>query len=162
MTLFTQLSDIQQHLSTGNLQALEACLNDTTRAVSLEDYQAQLEKGLHRALQLAKRTFAQAVYFEYDLDNNWDSSFTVCKEYYPLEADNEDWAAPGPGTRDFPGPSLPAFAELYTDFDTPETLSLIAATVLVFAKACRTVQSNTPQNLKLCIAFHGQDPIFRL
>lgn len=161
MTLFTRLADIQQHVSTGNLQALEAYLNDVTRAVSLEDYQAQLEKGLHRAFQLAKRTFSQAVYFEYDLDNNWDSVFTVCKEYFPPEADNEDWAVPGPGTRDFPGPSLPEFAELYTNFDTPETLSLIAATVLVFAKACRNAASD-PHGVQLCIAFHDQDPIFRL
>ncbi|MBL0386462.1 hypothetical protein JJB07_07360 [Tumebacillus sp. ITR2] len=161
MRVFEKLDEMQRHVTSGDLQALERLMNldERTREVSLSLYQEQLEKGLKKALQLAKRTFSQAVYFEYDLDNGWDSSFFVCKNYNPPEAEDEDWACPGPGTRDFAGPSLPEFAELYTEFETPTTVSLIAATVLAYIRACRNVQSD---DIHLCIAFHDQDPILRV
>src|SRR5687767_7273654 len=75
-------------------------------AVCLTDYQTSLARGLDTAVRRATSSAARAVYFEYDLDNAWESAFFICPDYRPESAGDEDWACDysddvsGPDMRD--------------------------------------------------------------
>ncbi|EJS70280.1 hypothetical protein CN425_13685 [Bacillus cereus] len=132
------------------------------KAIDLESYKESIRVGLNEAIQIATSEEAKSLYFEYDLDNEWDSQFYICEEYVPLEEEDDDWASEW--TYDIEGPRSVELADLYAEngFDISEkaigiTLYLIARTVCSFTSACIDVQSNIP----ICISFHDQDPIMR-
>lgn len=123
------------------------------KLIPLDLYKESMRIGLKEA---------KAIYFEYDLDNEWDSQFYICDDYMFLEEDDEDWASDW--TDEIEGPSLGELADIYGEngFDSDKravgiTLYLIARTVCSFISACSGVQSNIP----ICIGFHDQDPIIR-
>ena len=114
---------------------------------------------------MAQKQKAPAIYFEYDLDNNWDSTFFICKEYSALEDNDDDWASNW--NEDLQGPRLKEFANIYEidGFDINETavgstIYLIARTVISYAKAYQVLSDES--SLAVCIAFHDQDPIIRI
>ena len=91
------------------------------------------------ALQAAARCRANAVYFEYDLDNDWQSAFFLCEKYKPESAQDDDWACDW--IENFSGPDFPEASDIYREnhFDrTPiakgSTLYLIARTVAAFGR----------------------------
>jgi hypothetical protein len=138
---------------------------DNIRTVDLTAYEAALSKHLRQAYQAARAATAAAIYFEYDLDNGWDSTFFICGAYRPEAAADDDWACDWES--DFPGPSLDSFAALYAQnrgfaespFATGSSLFLVARTVASFGRAA--LQAGTPPCV-LCIGFHDQSPIQRL
>ncbi|MGG0152809.1 hypothetical protein [Bacillus mycoides] len=132
------------------------------KLIPLDSYKESMRIGLKEALEIAESEEAKAIYFEYDLDNEWDSHFYICEEYFSLEEEDDDWASEW--TYDIEGPKSIELADMYTEngFDTNEkaigiTLYLIARTVRGFMSVCSEVQSNIP----ICIGFHDQDPIIR-
>ena len=127
-------------------------------------YQRLLDPFVVDAAMGAEALKAKAVYFEYDLDNDWQSGFYLCGEYNPESADDEDWACDW--IEDFGGPEFPEASKIYREnyFDrTPiakgSTLYLVARTVAAFG---RCVVHTAPPNLTVCIAFHDQAPIVRI
>jgi hypothetical protein len=118
-----------------------------------------------KALKKVRTADARAIYFEYDIDNSWRSSFYVCKEYAELEVGDDDWACRW--VSQVRGCGIPEFTEIYNTTDTfcatPEataiTLYLIARTT---AALKATVIRKSPGTIKICIGFHDQDPIHRL
>jgi len=133
-------------------------------ALDFVSYQRALENSFAKAVQGAHEAGAKAVYFEYDLDNDWQSNFFLCGEYSPEEAEDEDWACDWKA--EVAGPEFPAASEVYLEnnFDqTPvakgSTLYLVARTV---AACGRCVDKHPLGNLAVCIAFHDQNPIMRL
>lgn len=131
--------------------------------VDFSEYSKELESSWK--LSLSSSDKANAIYFEYDLDNNWDSSFFVCQEYTKREFGDDDWACEW--LKDLQGPKFEELTEIYADTDnfckTPEataiTLYLIARTVATFG---RIVSRQDINNLAITIGFHGQDPIMRI
>ena len=134
------------------------------RAVDLSEYQQALCGDLSTAVSRASPLRAKAVYFEYDLDNGWDSAFFLCQEYGPEGTGNDDWACDW--IEEITGPSLAEFGDLYSEngFDSTDaaigaTLYMIARTVASLGRCSEEVDLN---GIMLCIGFHDQDPITRI
>ena len=133
--------------------------------VDMSDYEKDLMKSLSEAVETADKTSAGAIYFEYDMDNNWQGNFFVCPEYQSEEEEDDDWASEW--DKEVEGPDLPAFTAIYAEFGGYEdkkssmgvTLCLIARTVSVFGRCV----DNLPEHpFAICIGFHDQDPIWRI
>ncbi len=102
--------------------------------IQLDSYEESMRIGLRETLEIAESEEVKAIYFEYDLDNEWNSRFYICEEYVPLEEEDDDWASEW--TYDIEGPKSVELADVYAEngFDTSEkavgiTLYLIARTV---------------------------------
>ncbi|RFB14709.1 hypothetical protein DZB84_14785 [Bacillus sp. HNG] len=177
MNIFDHLDGFQADLRSKGLEELEEkyynlCsklagigFTDEIRKVDLQSYENKLTDLLQESIQLAHKQKAKAIYFEYDLDNNWDSAFFICGDYSPLEDEDDDWASDWYGNVE--GPALEKFSEIHNinGFDKNEiaigtTVYLIARTVLSFARAYNNVP--TEDSLAICIAFHDQDLIIRI
>jgi hypothetical protein len=133
------------------------------RNLNTADYAHSLAESLERAYAKADELTAAAVYFEYDIDNNWSGHFFVCQNYFPQTEANEDWACDW--LFDFPGPSFSSLSELVGHkpmADIPSaarTVYAIARTVAIFGRACAALHQ---PSFAVCIGFHDQDPIFRI
>lgn len=146
----------------------QLCGTDLVKAiqfVSLKDYQQSLQDLLTQGLTTAHSASAKAIYFEYDLDNNWNSTLFICENYSPLEEDDDEWACEW--IDEINGPSLESFGKLYESHgfdDTNEaigsTLYLVVRTVLAYMRAYHEVNASAIMNV--CIGFHDQDPVMRI
>ena len=137
---------------------------DRIAKLAFPAYQALLCPLVDRAIKEANDCKAQAIYFEYDLDNDWDGGFFLCGQYNPESANDEDWACDW--IRDFRGPGFPEASAVYCEnhFDrTPiakgSTLYLVARTIAAFGRCVARATSPAPT---ICIAFHDQTPITRI
>ncbi|NLP52439.1 hypothetical protein [Bacillus sp. RO1] len=138
---------------------------NTIKQVDLSKYVNELKKGLELSLNIAQEQTARAIYFEYDLDNNWDSAFFICAEYNNLVDEDDDWASDW--IEDFDGPSLEQFSNIYemdgfdrSDVAIGSTIYLVARTVTAFTKAYKSISDEN--STAVCIGFHDQDPIIRI
>ncbi|MFF3024687.1 hypothetical protein ACFVRR_18875 [Gottfriedia sp. NPDC057948] len=132
------------------------------RQIDLKDYIKELKMGLEQSIKIAIELDSKAIYFEYDLDHNWEGAFYICEEYNSLEECDEDWACNW--TDDFGGPSFKQFAEIYEEngFDRSNlaigtTIYLVARTVISCIRALNELPNQI--TIPLSIAFHDQDPI---
>ncbi|HDR7794514.1 TPA: hypothetical protein QCY19_003152 [Bacillus luti] len=174
MDIFQYLEEMQEDIFSLSVSQIESKYYDICsilasteyaermKAIDLELYKESIRVGLKEALEVAINEKAEALYFEYDLENEWDSQFYICEEYVPLEEEDDDWASEW--IYDIRGPKSVELANLYAEngFDISEkaigiTLYLIAKTVCSFMSVCSEVQSNIP----ICIGFHDQDPIMQ-
>ncbi|MGG1607626.1 hypothetical protein [Bacillus wiedmannii] len=174
MDMFQYLEEMQEDIFSLSVEEIEmkhfeiCCMLASTeyaeriKAIDLESYKEIIRVGLDAAVEMATNEEAKAIYFEYDLDNEWDSHFYICEEYVQLEEEDDDWASEW--TYDVEGPKSIELADVYAEngFDTNEeaigiTLYLIVRTLCSFISACSDVQSSIP----ICIGFHDQDPIMR-
>jgi len=134
-------------------------------AVELGDYQKSLYECLLEAVELAEGLRFPAIYFEYDIDNNWQGRFLICSEYYPAHEEDDDWVSEWEEELD--APNLAPFAEVYQEsggYDDDDsrvgvTLYLIARTVCAFG---RCVDDIARGKMAICIGFHDQSPIWRI
>jgi len=158
-------SDIEAKYEKLARKAAGADVAKAIAATDLTEFQRELAENLTEALEAAAEDGSAALYYEYDIDNDWASVFFLCPEYLPESEGDDDWAADY--DREIEGPSIPEFTELYNEhggFDTGEaenavTLFLIARTVCAFGRAL----ANVPEgDLAICIGYHDQDPIWRL
>lgn len=131
--------------------------------LAFDKYEKRLEKSFIKAAR-AEAIQALALYFEYDLDNNWSSNFYVC-DLYNSEEDDDDWAADWYDDEVIEGPSFAATQAVYQSGfdDTPKalgtTLYMVARTVAAFG---RCFDKHATPGPAICIAFHDQTPIMRL
>ena len=131
--------------------------------VNLSDYEESLRHGLSLALERARELSANAVYFEYDLDNNWAGTFFICRDYEAREAGDEEWACKWVG--EVGGVEWPALGSLYApEFDATKRARgtnayLIARTVAAFGRCAGKVES---VGVTICMGFHDQYPIMRV
>lgn len=177
MNIFDYLDELQVDLKERNLEELEEkylnrCIQlagteraNKIRQTNLNDYKKELKMGLDQSIKIAIELDSKAVYFEYDLDHNWESAFYICEEYNPLENGDDDWACNW--TEDIEGPSLEQFGEIYEldGFDRSNiaigtTIYLIARTVISYIRALNELPNQI--SIPICIAFHDQDPIIRI
>ncbi|WP_058486551.1 hypothetical protein [Defluviitalea phaphyphila] len=177
MEIFQYLEEMQNELFEGDLEKIEEkysslCLKlagkeqvEKIRSVNLEAFEQGLKEGLIQSIDIANQNSAKAIYYEYDLDNEWNSGFFICEEYNSLEEEDDDWACDWNEVID--GPDLKSYGDIYLEngFDSTDkaigsTLYLVARTVCVFAKVVSEI-ANTVK-IPICIAFHDQDPIMRI
>ncbi|RIW34300.1 hypothetical protein D3H55_10000 [Bacillus salacetis] len=138
---------------------------NTINQIALNQYEKELRQGLEQSIKIAEKQTARAIYFEYDLDNKWDSAFFICEEYTPLEDEDDDWASDW--SENVEAPSLEGFGTIYevdgfdgNDIAIGSTIYLVARTVIAFTRAYISISHEN--SIAVCIAFHGQDPIFRI
>ncbi|UAT29026.1 hypothetical protein [Pseudobacillus badius] len=131
--------------------------------VDLNNYTASLIQKFQQILQHSAIKDLTAIYFEYDIDNNWEGTFFPCPDYISLSEEDDDWAADWIEVVD--GPSLPPFSEIYDQYGGFEeddeagvTIYLIVRTILAFMASAQFVNTDVP----VCIAYHDQDPIIRI
>ncbi|HXG66110.1 MAG TPA: hypothetical protein VNO70_13500 [Blastocatellia bacterium] len=134
--------------------------------VDFSRYQTNLQKALAKAIRGANQSVnTKALYFEYDLDNNWQSEFFLCTSY-DSESIGNDWACDWEAAIE--GPDFPLLTKIYNTaegtFDASNlargvTLYLIARTVATFG---RCADQHPDFKLPICIGFHDQDPIMRI
>ncbi len=167
MNIFDYLDELQVDLKEKNLEELEEkyfnrCnqLAGTERAnkirqIDLNDYKKELKMGLEQSIKIAIELDSKAIYFEYDLDHNWESAFYICEEYNPLEDSDDDWACNW--TDDIGGPSLKQFGEIYEEngFDcsnlaTGTTIYLVARTIISYIRALNELPNQI--SIPICIA----------
>ncbi len=135
----------------------------------LEEYKQAIEVLNDRALSLAKQHNAKAVYFEYNLDNGWNSGYWICENYLSKEEKDDDWAAdfmllddeldfyPGFGEFDFANYYRSGF--MATTLNAAVNFYLIARTTALFGKMN---DSKDWGKVALCMGFHGQDIATRI
>lgn len=131
--------------------------------INLDLYKGKLKDAFYTSLHIANQNSAAAIYFEYDMDNNWEGTFFICDKYTKLSEEDDDWASDW--SSEVEGPDLKEFAQIYAEngFDKTEkalgtTLYLIARTVIVFEK----IVEKTTNHIPICIGFHDQNPIMRI
>lgn len=176
MDIFAGLAEMQGRMAAGDWAAFEAhyaqlcsavdsSVAERIAAVDLDYYNDRQYDAYCKALKKARSADAAALYFEYDLDNDWQSTFFVCREYAEPDIGDDDWACRW--AAQVRGSCVPKFAEIYgrtekfgvTPAAVAVTLYLIARTEAALAA---TVARKPPGAIKVCIGFHDQDPIHRL
>ena len=145
----------------------DVCGHERFQAVAeadLSGYQTELRPLLRLAIEEAQTGASSAVFFEYDLDNQWASALYVCEN--SVELDHEgDWATDW--TTRLLGPTLPTFAEVYLSYlgfdQSPEaqamSIFLISRTVAAVGSA---LSKEVKPQVPVCMGFHDQTPITRL
>jgi hypothetical protein len=176
MDIFHELDLMQRRIIDGDWPQFEkhyakACSSDAPNlatkieAVDLGSYHSDRLFGSYcKALKKANKSSASAIYYEYDMDNDWDTNFFVCPEYAPREAGDDDWACEYNGVVRAPG--IYDFGKIYSSlggFCTDQTgtsaiLYMIARTVV----SLKEILDRKPSTKVVCMAFHDQDPVHRL
>ena len=175
MNIFDYLEELQAELFEKSYEEMEAKyyeLCSTTvkgnaaeriHNISLDTFQKQVKSSLQEAVHIVNEQSAKAIYFEYDMDNDWESTFFICDGYSSLFEEDDDWASDW--IEEIEGPSNKEFAQIYQEngFDATEkakaiTLFLIVRTLVAFGTVAKSIKLNVP----LCIGFHDQDPIMRI
>lgn len=176
MDIHAHLSEMKPLIASRDWSSLERAYHELAAEMAGEEqaariaqlafpaYQLRLQPFLTKAHADALRLRAKAIYFEYDLDNDWQSAFFICERYNAESAHDDDWACDW--TEDFRGPDFADASAIYREhsFDrTPvakgSTLYLVARTVASFGRCCEQAGFLA---VTTCMAFHGQDPIVRI
>jgi hypothetical protein len=144
---------------------------ESIKKAQLDKYREAIEILNDRALGLAKQYHAKAVYFEYDLDNQWDSGYCICEDYASREEGDDDWAADFMLLDDeldfYPVVEFGEFefADYYrggfmaTSLNAAVNFYLIARTTALFGKMN---ESKDWGSIVLCIGFHDQEIVTRI
>ncbi|QFT87700.1 hypothetical protein FIU87_03460 [Bacillus sp. THAF10] len=175
MDIFDYLEEMQKDILECSLAAFEkkyyaVCVEKSGKneaikiqKVNMDEYRESMKDGISQALKLAAKGSAKVIYFEYDMDNGWNSNFFICDDYKELFEEDDEWACDW--FEEVNGGSLEEFSEIYlengfnsTNKALGNTLYLIARTVVLFSSVCQKIETNIP----ICIAFHDQDPIMRV
>ena len=176
MDIFQHIAQMKTHVARRDWNGLErayrqVCVElagegQASKIASLDflSYQDDLNRAFTEAIRQAQDLNAKAVYFEYDLDNDWQANFFLCGEYNQEDLGDDDWACDWLAV--VKAPAFPNASAIYSenDFDGTatargSTLYLIARTV---ASLGRCFDGYPSGDLAVCVAFHDQDPIMRL
>ncbi|MBI1271812.1 hypothetical protein GC174_15415 [bacterium] len=175
MDIYEQIDNMRTFVKDADWAALEEEYEALARKLAGDEYAQKvsnldfssymegLEEALSEAVSLAKSVNAKAIHFEYNLDNDWESTFYVCSDYSPESEEDDDWASDYEDA--ISGPSFPQACAIYQakGFDTSEeacgvTLYLIARTLSAFGE----ILEKFPLDIAICAGFQDQDPLMRL
>jgi hypothetical protein len=136
------------------------------RYLDFGPYLSRLGRAYRKALRHVRAAEPKAIYFEYDMLNDWRGSFFLCPEYLPESARDDDWACEWEARVD--GPDFAKLSEVLLidggkiDQDPPargKSACLIARTLATLG---RCMDEHPVVGLSICAAYHGQDPVSRL
>ena len=127
-------------------------------------YEKQLDISWKQTVAAAKQANIAAIYFEYDMSNEWGGRLFLCETYRPEADGDDDWACEW--FKDIEAPTLIEASRLSNEFGFDETpldrgvnAYLVARTVAAFGRCC----TSTPINdVAVCIGFHDQDTVLRI
>jgi len=143
---------------------LDAKAADAIAALDLAPYRDQIASVLETVLATARAQGSAAVYWEFDLDNGWDSAFFLCGDYAPEVDEDDEWASDFDEAGVVRGPAQSDLARLYgkswdgTPAEVARNLFLIGRTVAAFGEASQRIW---PTTIPLCAGHHDQDSVFR-
>ena len=176
MRIFTELEIMQKRMLLSDWEGFskryfsqcnshDPVLADQIHRANLDTYRDAVSDAFESALKISIDQKCEAIYFEYDLDNSWNSSFFTCPDYNPLDFDDDDWACEFNNV--IPAGSQLLFANIYDDTDnfcstdaaTDTTLYLIARTTELLNNV---VTGHKLLGTNICLGFHDQNPIHRL
>jgi hypothetical protein len=131
-------------------------------AVDTRPYSASL-RGLLAQVGTQLDGGVEAVYWEFDVDNSWESAVFLCRSYRPEAAGNDDWASDFDPDDVVQGPGMYELAELVrawngSDEDAAVNAYLVARTVAAFGDAAADWRADRP----LCAGYHDQWSVFRI
>jgi hypothetical protein len=136
------------------------------RYLDFSEYRDRLDKSYRRMLRHLRIARPRAIYFEFDMPNDWAGTFFLCRDYLPPEANDDDWACDWVAKID--GPEFPKLTEVFQidggriDEDPPargKCAYLIARTLATLG---RCIRRHPVEGICICAGFHGQDPVTRL
>lgn len=177
MNIYDYLDQIYEDLNENEWDGVEAkykelgmkCAGEkvTNRIaqIDLGVYQKKLYECLLESMDIAEAISAQAIYFEYDIENDWKGRFLICTEYHAESEEDDDWASEWEG--EVETPNLAEFAAIYrehggyndNDSRVATTLYLITRLVCTFG---RCVDGLSRNHKAICIGFPEQDPLWRI
>lgn len=132
--------------------------------IDLTTYENDLLKGLQESFTQSSDDI-RAIYYEYNMDNNWNGAFYLCRDYKPLSEVDDDWACYVDGMKVIEGPDNLPFSHIYEDFmfdhcwENVVTSFLIARTIAAFGRA---LSRQDTKHIRVCMAFHEQNPVLRM
>ncbi len=133
--------------------------------VNLDGYEEDLEAVLSETVEKCEDEGYTALYFEYDMDEDWESSFS-CYSRYTAEGEDEEeeWMENLEDKSE--GPTLPDFGEIYKKYCAGDDarsagvmLYLIVKTVCALGRRLENIQTSS---LAVCIGYSNQLPIWRI
>jgi hypothetical protein len=134
--------------------------------IDLSEYNTALTELLEQGYRRAQQAGAIAIYFEYDIDNNWDSWLFLHDQYQPEREQDDEWTCDW--VDELRGPSLPAFTQVYNryggfhverDSEIETTLYLCARNVAAFGSG---VVALLPPSFAICMGYHDQGIVTRI
>ena len=180
MDYYNYFLDLEKFIIDGDLKGAEDFAVKTCKSLGLSDkmlkminnvnlgnYEKSIEKAIPEAIEVAKEFDAKAIYFDYDIDNDWDSYLFICSDYNSVEDDNEGWSTKWVASINTV--SLYEYADIFlkeakqnffeSNEDTAILLMLIAKTNILFARAALKYKDC---GFKICIGYHDQDIATRI
>lgn len=134
--------------------------------VSLTTYGRRAGAMMRKALAEAAKTNAPAVYFHFDMLNDWAGDALVCNDYKPESDGDDDWASKV--RKRIPGElTQRAFGDVYTErcaSSTGRKADAVESYLIVRTLAAigRAVAGADCKGVAMCAAYHDQDLVFRL
>lgn len=129
--------------------------------IDITNYLEDVEKQMKNSIKICKEIDScKAIYFEYDMDNNWKGNIFLCDDYAKEKEENDDWASSW--SEYIEGPDNKEFYNIYKEYgsnDLGVTLYLIARTISGIG---RVVDKIKGIKIPICIAYHDQSSIFRI
>ncbi|MEI4623965.1 hypothetical protein [Bacillus cereus] len=125
MGIYEYLDQIQTELLDHSWQEIEVKYYDLCsklageeqakriRNIDLDAFQNKLNDTLYTSIHTADKHSAAAIYFEYDMDNDWQSVFFICNDYTALLEEGDDWASDW--INEVEVPNLNGFARIYAE-----------------------------------------------
>jgi hypothetical protein len=128
-------------------------------SVGLDEYVRSLQSMVRTAEgRVSEFEGVEALYWEFDPDNNWASGIDYCASF---TREDPDWAADSVGWET--GPDLPQFAEIYGETGFSGSPLADGSTVLLFARTLasfgRAYEAEGRGGLPVGAAFHDSDRI---
>jgi len=132
------------------------------RKMDFSNYIDHIAKGYNKAVCLQNNYPIKAIYFEYDMYNDWQTQCFLSDNYNNIQQLDDDWACSW--CEDFFLTDFEKLSEIYKKylrkFDTFVNLYLIVRTTLAFREAIgNNLNNNTAA---ICVAFHDQSIVTRL
>ncbi len=163
---------LESHFSKRCVQLGGAALAKEIGDISTVKFEEELLASFRTSLEASTSVPTVVIYYEYDLDELWRGNFFLCPNYSPfadyVKYGDDDWACDYHIKQTVKGPDFLAFGSVFarmkgfdkTPEETARTIYLVARTAASFGRKLLPHVSN--QSLALCLAFHDQDPIFRI
>lgn len=166
LSLHNDWQSLEQHFYQLAEQHAGSELAKRIQSLDLTGYTIRLSSFLVTECMRASHHAVKALYWEYDLDNQWNSHLFFCDTYTRLNHNSDAWASQWIDC--ITGPDLKDFAALYRQFggfhieddaEVAVTFYLIARTVEAFGRA---VQAAPTHKMSICVGHHDQGRITRV
>jgi hypothetical protein len=139
------------------------------KQVNLAECENYLTTKTNEAFSLAKAHSVKAIYYEYNIQNDWASNFYICPNYNPIETQDDDWVVNFIQIDELKGfeptaENIPELSGCLYECEGVEERTvveyyLIARTTAAFGRATQVLDLG---NIALCIGFHDQQIVTRI